>query len=545
MDRRNQYNRPRQAGSMDGFINRRGRTINDPFNKKVADVNSIQGSSKVLGQTGKRAATNPLMPAAVTWTPRIQDPSAVELTHKNKRKPKTTDKKRTWKKIAKKSGLGVLAIALIIGGYLGFKFFHNIDEVFGGNVFSNISSLFGTTTLKGESSGRVNILLAGDSSDDPGHPGADLTDSVMIVSINTKNNTGFLLSIPRDLWVNVPGSSNYTKINVENTVTNFNAAGYPSNGMGQLEQVVNQDLGIPTDYYALINYTAFRDAVNAVGGITVNINTGDPRGLFDPNISVADGGPLKLPNGNDFLNGQTALNLARARGDPCYCGQYAYGFPNSDFDRTQHQREMLVALAQKSTTIGVVSNPVKIGQLFDSIGNNVKTDLTLADVIKLAQLAKASNLAHAQSLTYSYGGSSPLLTGATEDGQDALIPTAGVGNYNQLQLYYQQLTSANPVVREGATTVILNGGNTVGLAKDYEQSLTKLGVDVASVADASTIYPQTQIMDNSGGSDPNTRAALEKVFGTNIIANNPTINTSNAKFVVILGENQGLPSSSN
>ena len=90
---------------------------------------------------------------------------------------------------------------LIFGGFFGFKFFHAIDKVFGGNVFSNIGSLFNNTTLKGESSGRINILLAGDSADQINHGGANLTDSVLLLSINLNNHTAFLLSIPRDLWV--------------------------------------------------------------------------------------------------------------------------------------------------------------------------------------------------------------------------------------------------------------------------------------------------------------------------------------------------------
>jgi LCP family protein required for cell wall assembly len=540
-------------GSMDGFIsNRSGRVMGAPFSHTpIQKMPKINGKLNPLGKTpsvNARVAGNPVIgataEAGVAWSPRIQDPGSIELTRKTGRKShrakKDIKEKKNWKKIVKRSLLGILVLGIIVGGYVGFKFFHNIDKVFGGNIVSNISSLFGTTTLKGETSGRVNILLAGDSVDDPDHGGADLTDSIMLVSIDTANKTGFLLSIPRDLLVTIPGMGQ-SKINAAATVSNFSQSGYPSNGMGQLEQIVNQDLGIPTDYYALIDYTAFRDSVNAVGGITVDIQSPDPRGLFDPNIEKADGGPLLLPNGEDALNGQTALNLARARGDPCFCGQYEYGFPNSDFDRTEHQRQELVALGQKATTLGVLGNPVRLGQLFDSIGNNVKTDLNLADVIKLAQLAKSANLGKAQSLSYSYTGSNPLLTGQTIDGQDVLAPTAGINDFSQMQLYYQKLTSNNPIVKESANVVILNGGNTVGLAKLYQNSLVAKGVDVSSVADAVTTYPKTEIMDNSGGNDSATEKFLESTFGNNVVPNSPEVNPGGAQFVVILGVNQGTP----
>jgi len=451
---------PRRGSSIDGFIpNRKGRVIREPFKKTVNSpfmqpINKPIGVSNFSKSRPDRNAKakpndlsprNPLSQPGVAWNARMQDPSTVELKRQTGRRPHPEyppkeKKHHSWGKIVLRSLMVVILLAVITGGYVGFKFVKNVDKVFGGNIFSDISSLLGHTTLKGENSGRVNILLAGDSADDPGHPGANLTDSIMLVSIDTNNNTAFLLSIPRDLWVYIPGLSSYQKINAANEVTDFSASGYPSNGIGQLEQVVNQDLGIPTDYYALVNYAAFKDAVNAVGGITINIQSPDSRGLFDPNISKADGGPLLLPNGEDFLNGQTALNLARARGDPCYCGQYAYGFPNSDFDRTQHQRQMLIALGEKATTIGFITNPIRVGELFDSIGNNVQTDLSLADVVKLAKLSKSADLKNARSLTYSYGGNNPVLNSEYLDGQDILVPSTGIGNYTALQSYYQQLT---------------------------------------------------------------------------------------------------------
>ena len=77
--------------------------------------------------------------------------------------------------------------------------------------------------------------------------------------------------------------------------------------MGQLQQIVEQDFHIPIDYYALIDYTAFKDAVNAVGGINIDIQSPDPRGLYDPNVAKADGGPVRLPNGPVHLNGSQAF----------------------------------------------------------------------------------------------------------------------------------------------------------------------------------------------------------------------------------------------
>jgi LCP family protein required for cell wall assembly len=429
----------------------------------------------------------------------------------------------------------VLFLLVISGGWISWKFLKNASKIFGGSIASNISSLFDTTPLKGEDVGRVNILLAGDSADDPNHGGAQLTDSIMIVSIDTKGKNSFMLSVPRDLWVIVP-TLGHNKINAANEVTTFNVSGYPQGGMGALEQIAHDDLGIPINYYALIDYSAFRDAVNAVGGIPVNIQSTDPRGLFDPNIAKADGGPLKLPNGWNNLNGQTALNLARARGDPCFCGQYEYGFPSSDFDRTQHQRQMLIALAQKGTSIGVASNPLKVGQIFDSIGNNVKTDLSLSNIRRLVKITKGTSPSTIQSTTYQYGGINPILTGYyTPNGQDALIPAAGIDDFSKMQLFYQKLTSNNPVVKEGAKIVVLNGTSTLGLAKTEQTKLMAKGIDVVGVADASKIYPTTTIIDNSAGKLPATLAYLKTTYGNNVTTKQLEMSGYAPDFIIIIG----------
>ena len=337
-----------------------------------------------------------------------------------------------------------MLIGFSIGGWYGAKIIGDLDKVFHGNVYSDVQALFSNVKLKGQDQGRVNILIAGDSSDDPGHGGADLTDSIMVLSIDTKNNTAIMLSIPRDLWVYVPGLDSYQKINAANDVTNFSANGLPSGGMGQLQQIVQTDLGIPIDYYALVNYEAFKDSVNAIGGIKIDIQSPDPRGLYDSFTN------LNLPNGWVNLNGQEALNLARARGDET-AGDISYGFPNTDFDRTQHQRQMGVAILSKASSVGVLTNPQKVSGLFGALGNNVQTNLNLQDALALAKLADKLNLNKIGSDTYSYGSTNPLLTDYVDpdSGEEALIPSAGIGDYDQLQQYYESLVTNNPVTKEG------------------------------------------------------------------------------------------------
>jgi LCP family protein required for cell wall assembly len=334
---------------------------------------------------------------------------------------------RRWpiRKILKRGTLILLAVLLASGGFLGWKFYENASKLTGDKNPLSLVASFTPSTLK-ETNGRINILVAGYSADDPGHAGADLTDSIMIVSINPTTKQADLISVPRDLYVNVPGNG-YSKINAayeEGQSENFSASGYANGGMGLLEETISQDFGVSFDYYALIDYTAFQDAVNAVGGVTVDINSTDPRGLYDSNTN------LDLANGEQTLTGAQALDLARARGD----GAITYGFSDGDFDRTQHQQQLLVALKDKASSASVISNPLRIGELADAVGNNVKTDVTIGDMETLYTKVKSISDSSITSVTLnSYNGQDLLTDYTTGDGESALIPATGLDDYTQIQ----------------------------------------------------------------------------------------------------------------
>lgn len=343
-------------------------------------------------------------------------------------------------------------VVLLAGGFIGAKFLINASKAFNGNLFG----LLQDNKLKGEDEGRVNILLAGNSADDAGHGGAELTDSIMVVSIDTKNNTAFMMSIPRDLYVDIPGHG-YAKINeayLDGKEDGYSEAGYPTGGMGLLEQVVSENFGLTLHYYALVDYSAFRQAVDAVGGIDVNIASSDPRGLYDPSRDWTKSyrAPLvKLTNGSHHLDGQEALNLARARGD----AYGAYGYAQSDYTRTANQRLMLVALKDKATSAGVALNPVKISSLLDSFGNNVKTDFKTTEVRRLGDLAKKIPSDKIQSVGLNNVNGKNLLKGyTTRSGQSALIPAAGLNNFSDIQAYLEQLMAPPSSTTDSTTTSV-------------------------------------------------------------------------------------------
>lgn len=321
--------------------------------------------------------------------------------------------------------LTIVVVILIFGGWLGFTFYNNVSKITGDKNPFQVLGLFFPAHLS-ETNGRVNILLAGYSVDDPNHAGAALTDSIMVVSVNPKTKTAVLLSIPRDTWVHIPNFG-YQKINAayeDGQQENFSQAGYDNGGMGLLEEVIQQNYGIQTNYYSLINYAALKNAVNAVGGVGITISSPDPRGLYDPYTN------LSLPNGQVNLNGQQALNLARARGD----GPGSYGFPQADFNRTQYQQQLLVALKNKAKGGNILTRPIKAAKLANAVGPNIKTTMLLNDMVTLYSDTQGISNNRIQTVTLnSYQGQDLLQSYYTPDGESALIPAAGFGDWSQIQ----------------------------------------------------------------------------------------------------------------
>lgn len=441
----------------------------------------------------------------------------------------------------KRVGLVLGVMVLLIVGWLGLKFLYNTQRLFGGNPFSILTS----SKLKGESTGRVNILLAGNSADDPGHQGGTLTDSIMIMSVDTKNDNAFMLSIPRDLYVTVPGYG-HQKINTVYPVgekTKFSQSGYADGGMGLLEKTIKQDFGITAHYYALVNYNALRDAVNAVGGVDITIQSNDPRGLYDPNKDWSTGGLLvKLSNGDHHLNGQQALNLARARGD----SSRSYGFANSDFTRAEHQRQLMLAIRSKATSAGVLSNPIRLSKLFDSVGANVDTDMTLGNARRLYDVTKELKGSKIQSIGLNdVNGKNLLKNYRTPRGESALIPEAGLDDFSDIQRFIQRITSSNLLLREDADVVVLNGTSHNGLAARESDNIQEKNMSVSKVADAdSENYTQTLIIDLSNGGKPNTKKALQTMYqGSRVTTVNPFGTKYNVDFIVVVGTDR-IPRSS-
>lgn len=348
---------------------------------------------------------------------------------------KTTQKKDksrflNWKKAILILFITIITPLLIIGIWDMRNFASASQKLFGS---SNMFSLLATSQLKSTSEGRTNILIIGHSADDPGHAGAKLTDSIMVMSLDKSEKNGYTLSIPRDLYVSIPDYGK-AKIN-EAYQAGERKTGSAEGGVNLLKDVITENFAIDIHYYVIIDYGATKNIVDALDGVSVNIESPDPRGIYDPNFKPEEGGPLKLANGAQEIDGQTALRLTRARGST----YGSYGFPQSDFNRTQNQQKVLSAIKSELNWT-LVLDPRTNSKIFAAVADNVTTNLKISEVIPIYRLFTSVPNDQLKTITLNDVNKVNLLTGyRTPNGQSALIPAAGANDFSDIQRALKQL----------------------------------------------------------------------------------------------------------
>lgn len=444
---------------------------------------------------------------------------------------------RTFRKWALRGGLTAFLLLFAVGGLLFTQGYLKLHKVFKGGAShaAALQSDISPTLLKGEGDGRVNILLLGDGGD--GHDGPDLTDTMMIASIDPVNKTAALLSVPRDLWVKMPTNfmGNYQKINAayeagkytylgKQDASNSNTKAVDA-GFKSADQVISQVLGITIHYNAVVNFAAFKQAVDSLGGVTVNV----PEQLYDPTMAWENNyNPVLAKAGVQQMNGKQALLYVRSRET------------SSDFARGQRQRLLITAIKQKAVSAGTVSNPLKISQLLSAFGNNAVTDMSLSDAVRLYDLTKGVGDSGIQSLDLVTAPNNFVTTG-NMNGTSIDEPKAGLFDYSAIQAYVRSTLKDGYIAKENAQVAVLNGTARAGLATTKANELKSYGYNVIKVDTAPTqTYAKTVIVDLTNGVDKYTRHYLENRYGVTATTKLPdtTIQPGTANFVVILGQDQ-------
>ena len=427
--------------------------------------------------------------------------------------------------------IGVLLIGVIIAATLTYKRLdefvstttgHHINPV--GEVVQAIDPQPGTLAYKLKHGQRVNVLLLGRGGYENDAP--YLTDSIMAVSIDPATNRVMMLSVPRDLVVHMNLQSNASrtwtnKINAAYEVPYTNiiccvAQQYtgPNGGGYAAEHEVGKVTGLTFDRYIAIDFVAFRDMVNALGGVDVCLSTN----LDDYSYPATGGGyhPIHFKAGCQHLNGEQALEIARSRhGEQ---PQQA-----SDFGRAKRQQDIMQAIKQKATT---VNGFAKAPALLSALQKNINTDMSLTDMKAIYDWGK--NIPDSSiirvALTAPSGAADGNLLDSYNCGMGPAVSQlcADDQTYSMIHKYVASIFIDPHTLGEKAPVQFANGTNNFS---DLDSRVTSMFDPTGlQLNDPVTHRPssQTVILDYSGGKFPLTAKWLQTFFGGTIVTATPT-----------------------
>ena len=354
------------------------------------------------------------------------------------------------------------------------------------------------TTIPGSSNGlRTTILLLGiDKRQGMEQERAFRTDTMMLITIDPVGNNLGMLSIPRDLWVNIPGFESRDRINTANF--KGDAFRIPGGGPSLAMETIAVNLGIQVDNYIRINFTAFESLINEIDGIEVDV----PQAIEDPRYPDCCTGydPLYIPEGVTHMDGSLALKYARTRA--------TYG---GDFDRAARQQQVLLAVRDKILTMKMLPKLIaRAPKLYSTLSGSYDTDLTLENIVDLMGLVREIDSENIQSEVIN--GDYLMNEFTTSEGAQVVLLDSQAFRKLREQMFYkpapyiQSTIDINILAHDEIATIeIQNGSARDGIANVTSEYLEEQGFSVVSVGNADQFDYENTIIYNYSGSYYTTR----------------------------------------
>jgi LCP family protein required for cell wall assembly len=350
---------------------------------------------------------------------------------------------------------------------------------------------------------RVTVLLMGlDFRDWQAGEGPPRTDSMMLVTLDPVSKTGGMMSIPRDLWVEIPGYG-HGRINTAYFLGERDRL--PGGGPELAVNTVEKLLGVPIQYYVQIDFGAFERMVDEIGGVEM---------VIPEEIRVDPIGPdntVILQPGRQVLSGPVALGYARNRKTE-----------GGDFDRASRQQQVALAIRSQILRLNMIPTLVtKAPALYQEVAEGINTNLSLDQMLALGMLAldiSQENIGRAVIAPPEMVTLEKVIYGGDE--ADVLKPVP-----DKIRLLRDEIFTASGAIgpsietgdpssaamTEGARVAVYNGAGEEGVAGRFAEALTTMGLNVVEVANADRMdYPTTRLVDYTGN-PYTTQYLLEKM----------------------------------
>lgn len=441
------------------------------------------------------------------------------------------DKSRPHKKhhFGRAIAVSIICLLVIAGGVFYKWGDELISRLTGGNsgLFDAIHSMISDEVpFLADMNGRTNVLVFGTEGYNMSgetafgaHDGAQLTDSIMVVSFNQNTKDVALMSLPRDLKVSRACSAG--KINEVFWCHNQSGDNEDAGAKALMEQV-GDVLGLDFQYYAHVNWASLIDIIDTLGGITVTLdeNIAD----YGWTNAVAQAGvPMEI-------NGEQALGLARAR----------HGTTGGDFTRGNTQQKIVEGIVAK-----LMQNSIGMGEAFNLVnilGDNLRTNFSTDNIKAGVRMLNGFDIANIRQIPLvDYTNNIYYVKTATINDISYVVPSAGERDYTQLHEYIAEALSNNPADREHAKIAIYNASVQFGVAGAERDRLANEGYEVIGIGDAELgdcvseycIYASSQ-------ESPATQAALEARYNVEVkgFEELPSdIVPGEANFIIVIGLN--------
>ena len=459
--------------------------------------------------------------------------------------------------------LALALLFLIMSATVGGILFASSAGIKPGTVWARLRtlSLSREKMLQGERNDRINILLLGMGG--PGHDGATLTDTILIASVRPSDGVVGLLSIPRDLQVNIP-SYGYRRINSVNAYAEDEKK---DSGGAASSAFIATLIGQPLPYFVRVDFNAFKEIVDTVGGLEVQVDQAF-YDAFYPNNNYGYA-PVAFEAGKQHMNGERALQFVRSR--------HGTNGEGNDFARARRQQKILLALKERLLSFDILLRPKRIQSILDTLTDHIQTNLAFWEGLRLAKLLR--NIDSAKIINQVLDASPEgILAERNYNGAFVLEPKSS--NWDAVRAMAAGLLDVsaapsrsppksvmlNPEKRDGesratiipsthtaplrairdaasapsASIEIQNGTFTVGLAAKIAAQLEAQGFNPASIGNASLRNVQTTIVyDLTNGQRvadfEKLKTTLQAIPGEDEPLH--LISQNKLDFVVILGKN--------